>query len=98
VCSPANRHVAAHDLRGTVWCSESLAELSRAAVPHVLLLCSGSHGGRGNYDHDSELMGRCAAEVMGVEVIVTMIPEPMGHRTYEMCGTIHFCAGVPPFC
>jgi hypothetical protein len=33
----------------------------------------------------------CAAKVTGAEAIMTTIPELMGHRAYEMCGTFHFC-------
>jgi hypothetical protein len=53
---------------------------------------------RGNHDHDFKPMGRRAAEVMGVEAIVTTIPEPTKRHTYGMCGTFHFCVVVSPLC
>jgi hypothetical protein len=31
---------------------------------------------------------------MGVEEIVSAIPEPMERRTYGMCGAIHFCTTI----
>jgi hypothetical protein len=86
--------VAVHDSRGSLRRLEGLAEPSRVTVPHGLLLCSGSYGARGNHDHDSELMGRRAAGVMGVVGIVSAIPEPMERRTYRMCGVIRFCAAI----
>jgi hypothetical protein len=84
-----------HDPRGTLRCSECLAEPSRAAVPLGLLPRSGSRGVQGNHDHDSEPSGRRTAEVAGVEAIMTTIFEPTGRHTYGMCGTFHFCAAIP---
>jgi glycerol uptake facilitator-like aquaporin len=52
--------------------------------------------GLGNHDHDFELLGHHTAEVMGVEAVVTTIPEPMGLRTYGMCRMFHFCVAIPP--
>jgi hypothetical protein len=54
-----------------------------------------SCGAQVNHDHDSELSGRCAAEVVGVKANVTTIPEPTGRRTYEMCRTFHLCVVIP---
>jgi hypothetical protein len=86
--------VAAHNPRRTLRCSEHLAKPSRAALSLGLLLGSGSCGAEGNHDHDSKPSGHHTAEVAGVKAIVTTIPEPMGRRTYGMCGTFHFCAIV----
>jgi hypothetical protein len=89
------RYVVAHDPRGTLQCSERLAEPSHTAVPLGLLLCSGSHGAQGNHDHNSEPSGCHAVEVAGVQAIVTMIFEPTGLRTYGKCRMFYFCAAVP---
>jgi hypothetical protein len=67
-----------------------------AAVPLGLLLHSRSRGTQGNHDHNSELSERHATEVAGVEAVMTIIPEPMGRRTYGMCGMFHFYAAIPP--
>jgi hypothetical protein len=87
-------YVAGRDSRGLLRCSECLAEPSRVAIPHGLLLCSGSHGARGNHDHDPEPMGRHAARVVGVVEIMSAIPEPMKRRTHGMCGAIHFRVAI----
>jgi hypothetical protein len=87
-------YVVAHDSRGTLRCSERLAEPSCATVLHGLLLHSRSHGARGNHDHDLEPMRHRAAEVAGVEAIVSTIPEPTEHRSYEMCVTFCFYAVI----
>jgi hypothetical protein len=89
------RNVVAHDLCGTLRYSECLAEPSCAAIPLGLSPRSGSRGVQGNHDHDSKPSGRRAAEVAGVEVIVTTIPELTGRRTYGVCGTFHFCTTIP---
>jgi hypothetical protein len=89
------RNVVAHDLCGTLRYSECLAEPSCAAIPLGLSPHSGSRGVQGNHDHDSKPSGRRAAEVAGVEVIVTTIPELTGRRTYGVCGTFHFCTTIP---
>jgi hypothetical protein len=49
---------------------------------------------RGNHDHDPKPTGRRATEVVGVEAIVSAIPEPTERYTYGMCGAICFCAAV----
>jgi hypothetical protein len=82
--------VAAHDPRGTLRCSECLAEPSRAVVPLGLLLRNGSHEAQANHNHDSEPSGRRATEVAWVEAIVTT-----RCRAYGMCGPFHFCTAVP---
>jgi hypothetical protein len=88
------RYVVARDSRGTLRCSKRLVEPSCAVVPHGLLLHSKSHKGRGNHDHDLEPTGHRAAEVAGVETIVSAIPEPIERRIYGMCGAFHFYAAV----
>jgi hypothetical protein len=39
-------------------------------------------------------MGRCVAEVMGFEAIVSAIPEPTERHTYGMYGVIQFRATI----
>jgi hypothetical protein len=55
---------------------------------------SGSHGARGNHDHDPEPMGHHAVGVVGVMEITSAVPGPMERRTYGMCGVIRFYAAV----
>jgi hypothetical protein len=33
-------------------------------------------------------------DVVGVEAIVSVIPEPTEHRSYGMCRAFYFCAAV----
>jgi hypothetical protein len=88
------RYVAARDLRGSLRCSEHLMEPSHVVVSYGLLLHSGSHGARGNHDHDPEPMGHRATGVVGVMEIMSAIPELTERRTYGMCGVICFCAAI----